>query len=210
MAPRTACTWLVLLGVVCLTLPGCAFRVSAPAPSAPLSEPVSVFIADHGVHASLILPRDADPHAPLGASGPGSSVEFAFGAYDYYVLNRTECWRLPCLMIGPAPGTLARREWPCPASRSQLELLVPAEEFFELRVERRAAQALLDRLDARFAAGGPVALNARAPGVQFVHDEATYAFDRTCNAAIAAWLEELGCHVAGNRPAWAEFKVAQP
>lgn len=68
-------TFRAVLGLLAaVLLQGCGFTVTPPADPA---EPVSVFIADHGIHTSLLLPRPSEgplavsPAEGTGVGGPG-------------------------------------------------------------------------------------------------------------------------------------------
>lgn len=182
------------LGLLLCPLSGCTYSISPPDP---LKEPVSVFVVDHGYHASLLLPR-----------GDGSVAFYAYGRYDWFALNKDEFWRAPGAAFLPGEATLGRGMLPGPATYASVCERVPAEEILEVRVEAARVRALLLALDGRFDSGGEVVHNP-VMGLDFVRDPEPYWLGHNCNAQIARWLEDLDCDVTG-KSLDATFRVVHP
>ncbi len=192
--------WRLLIGVLVATcLCGCVTVVSPPAHPA---DPVSVYLADYGIHSSLVLARGTG----------GDVVEYSFGQWDWYALNHTEWYRLCDVMLIPTHGALGRREWKAPPTtetREPLSERMPVYSLYDLHVERAAAEALLARLDARFRSHLDTRVENDDYRLSLVRDDHLYWFGHACNAEVEDWLRELGCGVR----AWslvADFRIVQP
>lgn len=182
---------LVLLG----TAGGCAVRVTPPAN---LADPVRVFIADYGRHASLILPRNGT-----------TLVEFAYGEWGWFALGRQGWYRAIPAIAMPTPGTLGMRNLHIAPDPTELAAALPCEQVCTLRVERAAAGRLRGRLDAAFARYADRAVYNRDLNMHFVPYPLPYCLFCQCNSVLAQWLRELGCRVRGTA-LLADFRVEQP
>lgn len=158
------------------------------APPTMVSDPVSVWIADYGRHASLILPREGER--------AGAAVEYAYGEWEWFALGNDPAIRAPAAMLWPTRGTLGRRDLARPESAGALIAQLGLEDALEVRVERANAQAVLARLDARFERGQDQLVHSPAYGLDFVPDPDDYSLAYHCNSAVAAWLREMGCRVS--------------
>ena len=167
--------------LLALAFSGCATVVIPPAH---LAHPSPVFIADYGRHSSLVLSR-----------GEGRLVEYSYGQFAWYALERDEWWRVPALLFVPQQGGLGREEWDAPATAWGVKRRRWLEELLRVEVERDEVEALLARLDARFEAGRETSFRNNNYGFDFVYDDDLYWVGHSCNAAVAEWLEELGCEV---------------
>ena len=174
---------MIRAAILLLALPfaGCATMVIPPAHPA---HPTPVFIADYGRHSSLVLPR-----------GDGKLVEYSYGQFAWYALEKDEWWRVPALLFVPQQGGLGREEWEAPATAWGVKKRRWLEEVLRVEVERDEVEALLARLDARFEAGHGTEFRNDLYGFTFVFDADDYWVGHSCNAAVAEWLEELGCEV---------------
>lgn len=163
-------------------------------PPAVADAPALVAVIDYGDHSSLVLPAD------------GHSVEFSFGDWNYYALNKQDAWTGVAAVTWPTPGTLGRRDLPGPHDPARLERLVRCEQVLAVPVSRDRAARLLAKLEERFQAGGATALWNPTYGLTFVQDPESYVSCNNCNHAVASWLRELGCevrHAAG----FSDFKL---
>jgi len=172
---------LALLALLALWT-GCASTVTPPSG---VGDPVTVHLTSAGKHAGLLLPR-----------GDGRAVEYGYGAWSWYALNRDEWWRAPGTVLWPNRGTLGRRD------------VRPGEvqgrsyggaTVSELRVSAARATALLRRLDEEFeeassSIGEP---HYNEPfDMHFVPHPERFWFGHMCHDEVAEWLRELGCEVS--------------
>src|SRR5687768_7285716 len=107
---------------------GCATTIRPPADP---KDPVSVALIDYGYHASLALP-----------AGPGTSVEYAYGEWEWFARNNDAWYRVFPALCWPTRGALGRRALAFPPE-------VACEEILVFQVGRAEAEALLARLNAR-------------------------------------------------------------
>lgn len=185
-----------LLFLLAVPLAGCATIVIPPANPV---DPVPVFIADYGKHSSLVFPAE-----------DGRLVEFGYGQFDWYALEKDEWWRVPGLLFVPQQGTLCREEWAGPATEAGVDKGRRwLEEILRVDVARADEERVLARLEARFAAGASNKVRNPNYRLWFVFDDDLYWVGHSCNAAVADWLEELGCTVPA-RTVTANYRVLAP
>src|SRR5688572_12511152 len=96
---------------------GCATTVRPPADP---KDPVVVVLIDYGHHSGVILPEPE-----------GAWVEYAFGEWDYFALNKTDLFTGMIALGCPNQGTLGRRVHPRADVRDLMDG-VRAEERFPL------------------------------------------------------------------------------
>lgn len=190
----------VAVVAVCVFAGGCATRVIPP--SAP-RDPASVFIADYGLHSSLVFP------AALRGDGSTGAVEYAYGEWEWYALGNEAWWRAPGVVLLPNPGALGRREVAAPPAADTLLVALGARCIAEATVDRESAGALLRDLDARWASRAETRVRNSRVGLDFVRDGRDYWMFHHCNTQTAEWLEALGCRVSG--AAWgSRFVIFTP
>lgn len=184
MARTSRCELLAILAVSALAA-GCAYHVTPPAN---VIDPVRVVVVDYGVHSSLVLP------------GPdGMAVEYAYGQWDWFALNKVAWYRaLPVLLV-PGPAGLGRGRLSVPASADAVRVSRAVEAVHELTVERARVDALRRRLDAEFDATTRRTVNASL-GLEFIPDPQPYSILYHCNTRVVDWLRALGCAVRGVGP----------
>jgi hypothetical protein len=176
-----------------LGLGGCHQLIEPPAT---VSDPVSVFVIDYGRHASLALGSDS------------GLVEWSWGDWNWFALERTgpiEGFR--ALFASPR-STLSRRELASPQNAQELAMLVGANEVLPLEVERERASALLRHLEARWRRRSEEAVT-HPSGRVFVPDDARYSLFNNSVHELARWLETLGANVSG-AGVTANFKLREP
>lgn len=163
-----------------------------------VADPVRVAIIDYGYHASLAVPDSS-----------GGVTEYAFGEWGWYVENRTGWWRVPGVLAFPRRGALGRHRLSCDLDTLANE--TGAEAVLVVRVEREKLEAWQGSMVEAWDRGSletGVVLNP-VHGMEFVACRDDYWAFHTCNAAVAAWLEELGCEIDGPTVS-ADFRVVQP
>lgn len=184
------------VGAALLLLPAaCTMRITPPANP---RDPVSVFIADYGYHASLMLPCP-----------DGSLAEYAYGEWEWFARGRDEWYRLGPVLLCPTPGCLGRARHPAAADAESAAGYVGAIDVYELRVSRADAECLLTKLDQRFESAIDTRIHNPAAGMDFVRDSEPYCFLRHCNTRLARWLRALNCRVSGV-PFDARFEILTP
>lgn len=190
-APRALGGAGAMLGLA-LACAGCTSLVTPP--RAPL-DPVSVFLLREARHVGVVLPARVDGRIER-------YVEFGFGDWGWYALERNAWHDVFATVLWPTPGALCRREH---LARSERELRAAAHwtEFEELTVSRARVEALLGRLEREFAAQGERSVRVEAYDMSFALSDRSYWFGDTCADVAADWLEELGCGVS-----WAPIRMS--
>ncbi len=186
MRRRVAILLLVGAATSSAALVACGCTLVIRPPENPV-DPVTVVLVDYGRHSSLILPRPE-----------GGSVEFAYGEWDWFALNRVSIFHAIALAFWPQQGALGRRAIPAPPDPVALKPHVHGEEFFAIRVERAKAAGLRSRLEEQWTSGSGEAVDNPALGLRFVKVDDNYILCHNCNHMTARWLRELGCEVVGS------------
>ena len=172
--------------VAVLAWSGCAVTLTPPAD---VEDPVTVRLLRTARHAALLLPcRD------------GRTVEYGFGEWGWFARNRESWWRAPRIFLFPSEGTLGRRH----LAPGDLERLTSTEgaRLAAFEASRARVDALRERLDREFAAGGEPHYDPQ-DRLDFVRHPRSFWIAHTCHDAVVEWAEELGC-----RASWAPFRFA--
>jgi hypothetical protein len=163
---------------------GCATSVY---PQARPVRPVAVYVADYGIHSSLLLPV-----------GNRKYVEYAFGDWNFAALNH--CWPQDALgaLLVSFQSALGRRyitvapgktePWPTNPPPHKLQVVYASQAQIE-RVEKE--------LDARYHRDARVVIHNPENDMDFVKDDEHYSVLNNCNHLTARCLRELGCDVRG-------------
>jgi hypothetical protein len=160
---------------------GCTSTVTPP--PAP-EDPQAVYLLQDDRHVGLLLPR-----------APGRVVEYGFGDWDWYAMERDAWYNVFDTVLWPTQGTLCRRELAAHGA-ADLRARLPWATVHEFAVERARAGALLLDLDAQFAAHADELHHSARYGMDFVpHDDGYWLF-HNCNDVLADWLRRLGCEVS--------------
>lgn len=183
-----ACSGLRAVGLLMaasLLLAGCATLVVAP--TAP-EEPVSVFLLEHGGHASLVLP-----------AGERGLVRYAYGDLRWYALGQTGPAEGLAALLGETPAALGRRELRGPADAETVRAQVREgiQQLYELRVARAASERLRGELDGIYSANRDTLVYSATYDLEFVRHPTPYSAEHNSNLVMAGWLEALGCKVEG-------------
>lgn len=175
--------WLFIGSTILST--GCATHVKPPVD---VQTPATVYIADYGLHSSLLL-----PDATQGL------VEFAFGDWEWFALNHDQWYDALRIAIFPGRGTLGTRALPAVTTGDELPQWLGPVQAHALVVEKERAGKLLQRLQAEYARGVDEAVLNSQTSLWCAPTTGKYRPLKNCNAAVAGWLEELGCRVHGPR-----------
>ncbi len=194
--------WIVLT-LVLLGLQACGSTIRAPEH---VAEPASVFLLDHGIHSSVLFPRDS-----------GDVVAFCFSSYDFAANDNDGALNGPLVLLASSEGTLGRRVFACPnptpASISQEfmrgETYYRIDTCHEIVVERTDRERVLSELEGIWSAEHATRVDNAKRRFSFVRVPARYGLFHTCNHASVQLLREMGCGVSGIGIA-AEFDVRTP
>jgi hypothetical protein len=176
------CACLLSLLVLVLTT-GCSTLVTPPAQP---ENPRSVFLLEHGQHASLVLPGKER-----------GIVRYSYGDWKYYSLGEKGIATGLTALLSNTLAGLGRRELPAAPTPEtvQLAVLVPIVSMHELKVEARAIETLRAELDGIYRTNiGSRIYNADID-LEFVHHPVPYSAEHNSNKVVAGWLEVLGCEV---------------
>ena len=191
LLPALAVSWrqgAVVCALVAASLCGpvaCTNRILPP-PAPP--NPRTVFVLDHGRHATLVLP--AATHG---------IVRYAYGDWQYYARRKTGLRETSLAAVWPTPAGLGRRELRVPATPGDVRAAVRVgiEQLYEVIVDARAVSRLRDTLDTLFQAQRQRVLYNAAYDLEFVPHPDAYTLVHNSNRVVAHWLRHLDCRVQG-------------
>lgn len=157
----------------------------------PPEDPVDaqpVFVLDHGVHSSLVLP-----------AGKARIVRYAYGDWCWYVMSDTGLGEGVAALLWPTRAGLGRRELEAPQDEAGIRrvLKVTIDRVHALQAGGAEIRALRQDLDAHFEAAGGLVYYSPVYDLEFVEHPQAYSFCNNSNDMVAAWLERLGCEVCG-------------
>lgn len=156
-------------------------------PQAVLSDPVEVFVVDHGRTTSLVVP-----------ASNGKLLRYAYGDWDWYALGKHSFWHAVSALLWPTRGALGRGLLDGPATIENIGPQVPApEEIHAVRVERARLLAFETRMEAFYGSDREAAVANPEVGLSFVHHPHAYTVFWNSNHAVASWLRELGSTTRG-------------
>jgi hypothetical protein len=159
---------------------GCTSLVEPPTD---VDSPIEVLLIRDAMHRGLLLPNE------------GGYVEFGFGAWSWYALGEDACYQVFPTMLWPNSGTLCRRQHNA-HNVHEVRAAMRWAEFESFVVERDAAVALRNKLEATFAARVGERVQQSHTGMDFVPSDNSYWLFDNCSDACAVWLCELGCTVS--------------
>jgi hypothetical protein len=142
-----------------------------------------VFVLKDELHRGLVLPS------------PTGYVEFGFGDWEWYALQRDAWYRVVPTVLWPTPGALSRREF-AGADAAQLRAALPWAQWQPVVVDAARAERLRQRLQAQFDRGIGALVLRTDLAMQFVPWDRSYWFADTCVDALVEWLRELGCRAS--------------
>ena len=163
---------------------GCATTI-VPPKEPPV--PASVFVIDFGRHTALLLPGGPD----------GSLIEYAYGEWMWFALDKSKSYRVFPTLFWPTRGTLGRRALSVSPDLYAIRRAVPCADVLEVVVASEDAMSLSARLDAQFERHVNSMHFQPLYDLDFVHSDKAFHLFHNCNGAVAGWLRELGCEVRG-------------
>ena len=175
----------VLLSVLAVSLTGgCAATVY---PGAKPVQPTAVYLADYGIHSSVLLP-----------TGDGRYVEYAFGDWNFAALNH--CWpqdAFGALLIS-FQSTLGRRYIEArPGQLVPYPVHLVPHKLQVVYASRANVDRLVRELDERYRRDGTQSCHNPDNDMDYVKDGEHYWIANNCNHLTARCLRELGCDVRG-------------
>jgi hypothetical protein len=166
---------------------GCGATVHPPAH---VADPVPVYVADYGVHSTLML--------PVAGPNDGRYVEYAFGDWGYCAANRGAPQDAVGALLASWGSALGRRYMVLtPGNDYPLPRVSLPKSAFAVTVSRARAECVLKKLDARWEKHAKTAVHVGSNDVTYVKDPAPYGLFSSCNRFTADTLMELGCEVDG-------------
>lgn len=179
MTLARAISWCLALAL----LTGCSGKIIPPPE---VQAPTKVYVTDYGRHSSLLLP-----------TAQGQLVEYSYGDWEYYALNRYRWYLGATKLIYSEDSGLGRRYLPPKTDLEELRRALDCRRVVVLEVELQKVDELLEELDARYMQSIDSMVLNEWNQQYFVKDSRPYNLFHTCNHQTAEWLERLGCQVEG-------------
>ena len=171
--------FLVVVGFILFSSP--TFIIPPIAPAAP----VTVYVIDYGYHSRLVLP-----------DGKGKLMQYAYGDWRYFALNRQNLGNGIVALLYPTQGTIGRRQF---NSLAEFQGQLERDRNIILGFEADAAKVdqLLKLLDRRFRQNLPMRVKNPRNHLTFVPDDRDYIMFHNSNHELVTWLKNLDCRVRG-------------
>lgn len=167
-----------------LSLGGCGAAIY-PTPN-PV-HPTAVYVADYGIHSSLLMPN-----------GDGRFVEYAFGDWNFAALNH--CWpqdALGALLIS-FQSTLGRRMITLAPGETEPHPVHPSAHRVQvLYASRKDVMRVVAEMDVRYRRDTRIVMHNTDNDMDYVKDTEHYWVANNCNHLTARCLREMGCQVRG-------------
>jgi hypothetical protein len=186
-------THLLLLTFAVFLLGGCA---TVHPPANPV-DPVTVYVADYGVHSAVMLPV-----------GRNRFVEYAFGDWGYCAEDRDGPFDSVGALLVSQSSALGRRYIdlkpgdPYPMPKVELPKTV-----FPVAVPRATVVAVEQKLAARYHRSLCSIVYNPGNDTDYVRDTEHYSVLHSCNGLTASELTDMGCKVNG-WAIWSRFRLA--
>lgn len=174
----------LILLVAALLTGGCATAVY-PQPAPP--HPQAVYVADYGIHSSLLLP-----------TGEGRYVEYAFGDWGFAALNHCLPQDALGALLVSFQAALGRRYVDLQPGQTEPHPVHPAPHRVQVvYVPQERVERVVRELADRYRRGGPPVHNPENDTDYVKDDSEHYWVGNNCNHLTARCLEEMGCDVRG-------------
>lgn len=164
-----------------VVLSGCVTHVTPPAR---VEDPVVIYLADYGTHASLVLPND-----------DRTLTEWAWGDWQYFALAQTGFTGGIRAIFFSDSSTLGRRSLSTRRDADAIRDHLQARRVVAMRVERQSLRDLKLDLTQRYAANIDGEIWNEDYQQHFVPENLRYHAFNNCNHETARWLRALGADV---------------
>jgi len=152
------------------------------------TDPVVVYLLDHGIHSSLVLPRNKGDEY----------VEYAFGEWKWFAQNKDAWYRVPAVLFWPTEGTLGRIEYKGAGAKDSFRKGRGEIIIHSLNASKKRVRDLLEILDKKYENKQASEIFNQHYGMKFVPDNRSFYLWRTCNHLVAQWLEILDYGISGS------------
>ncbi|HXE55364.1 MAG TPA: hypothetical protein VN541_20235 [Tepidisphaeraceae bacterium] len=178
---------MVSKGLIVLFLATFVGGCAAVYPQQQPKNPTAVYLADYGVHSSLMLPTD-----------DGRYVEYAFGDWNYAAMNH--CWPNDALgaLLVSTHSTLGRRYLDVlPGQTVPHPVHYVPRHLTVIYASREAVRRVVDEMNARWRRDCTTVQHNPENDMDYVPDSEHYWIANNCNHLTARCLQEMGCDIWG-------------
>ncbi len=174
-------TALILLSFL---IGGCAQTIY---PQARPVDPVPVYVADYGIHSSLMLPV-----------AENKFVEYAFGDWGYATENHCGANDALGALLLSFQSTFGRRFITQESGETHpMPVIDGPGKVQKFYASRAQVQELVGRLNERFENGQSKPVRNPTNDTNYVKDTEHYSVANNCNHLTVRSLKQLGCRVEG-------------
>ena len=176
------------LTLVHLVATGCVNQVRPPRE---VDDPVTVYVADHGKHSSLLLPDGGVLQEDDGY------IQYAYGDWKTFAMNDNRLGSYARAALFSRRSALGR-EVHATTDPALLQQGISARRLEAVQVDRRKVQLLRDELEAFWHSTSAESVDnrhVRMTLVPYRGPNARYALWNHCNHMTARWLRRLDCRV---------------
>ena len=150
-------------------------------------QPVRVYVADYGIHSSLLLP-----------TGEHRYVEYAFGDWNFAALNHTWPQDVVGALLISFQSALGRRYIDVAPGEIEPHPVHPSPHHLQLLyAPRERVEVVVREMDKRYRRDGTEVRYNPDNLMEYVKDSEHYSAINNCNQLTARCLREMGCEVRG-------------
>lgn len=136
-------------------------------------------------------------HHSLGFYDGEHFIEFTYGDWSLFALNKRDLWTAISHMLWPTLGTLGRKVVPWQPDQPLLHHFTNCIDIVPFEADTALVNALYHQLDRAFCLTKHTQVYHPEDGLYFVHYPTPYALWHNCNHELVRWLEFLGGQVKG-------------
>jgi len=183
---------LLVLTFAVFLIGGCAM---VRPPANPV-DPVTIYVADYGVHSAVMLPV-----------GENRFVEYAFGDWGYCAEDRDGPLDSVGALLVSQSSALGRRYIDLkPGDLYPMPKLEVPKTAFPVVVPRATVEAVERKLAARYHRSLCTIVYNPGNDTDYVRDDEHYSVLHSCNGLTASELRQMGCQVNG-WAIWSRFRL---
>ena len=136
-------------------------------------------------------------HHSLAYHRDGLIIEYTYGDWELFALNKRDTFTGIKNMMFPTAGTLGRKAEKWQPGLPVCSLFVDCIQAIPFPAPKDLSQQLFEQLEAAYQSRKNEEILNEDEGVLFVPYPEKYSVAYNCNHALAKWLEQLGGKVSG-------------
>lgn len=136
-------------------------------------------------------------HHSLGFYAGGQFIEFTYGDWALFALNKRDMFTAISHMLWPTQGTLGRKAVNWQPDQPLRHHFTNCIDIAPFQADSALVAQLYTQLDSAFRLTAHTQIYHPADDIYFVHYPTAYALWHNCNHELVYWLKSLGGQVRG-------------